>query len=196
MYIRYARISTQDQNSNLQTDALKLAGCGKVFTDKVSCTISERPRLTKLKEQLRKGDTLVIWRLDRLARSLKDLIKWVAYLEKEGIALKSIKENIDTSTPTGRLVFYIFGALSEFERSLIVERTHAGLTAARARDRKGGRPQTLGKEKRDVAVQLYNKKELTVNQICEIMEISKPTLYKYIDASLAKVDKPFESKTK
>ena len=151
--------------------------------------------MTKLKEQLRKGDTLVIWRLDRLARSLKDLIEWVAYLEKEGIALKSIKENIDTSTPTGRLVFHIFGALSEFERSLIVERTHAGLTAARARGRKGGRPQSLGKEKRDVAVQLYNQKELTINQICEMMEISKPTLYKYIDASVTKVEEPVEGKT-
>jgi len=194
MYIGYARISTQDQNDNLQTDALKLAGCGKIFTDKVSGIISERPGLTKLKEQLRKGDTLVIWRLDRLARSLKDLIEWIAYLEKEEIALKSIKENIDTSTPTGRLVFHIFGALSEFERALIVERTHAGLTAARARGRKGGRPQSLGKDKRDVAVQLYNQKELTINQICEIMEISKPTLYKYIDASLAEVDKLVESK--
>jgi DNA invertase Pin-like site-specific DNA recombinase len=110
----------------------------------------------------------------------------VAYLEKEGIALKSITENIETSTPTGRLVFHIFGALSEFKRSLIVERTHAGLTAARARGRKGGRPLSLGKEKRDVAVQLYNQKELTVDKICEMMDITKPTLYKYIRSSSTK----------
>ncbi len=194
MLIGYARISTQDQNHDLQTDSLKAAGCKKVFTDKVSGTISERPGLSKLKEQLRKGDTLVIWRLDRLARSLRDLIEWVAYLEKEGIALKSLKENIDTSTPTGRLVFHIFGALSEFERSLIVERTQAGLTAARARGRKGGRPKALGKDKRELAIELYNQKKLTINQICEMMEISKPTLYKYIDASLEKIGKPVEIK--
>jgi len=187
MLIGYARISTQDQNHNLQTDSLKIAGCEKIFTNRVSGTVSERPGLIKLKEQIRKGDTLVIWRLDRLARSLKDLIEWVAYLEKEGIALKSLKENIDTSTPTGRLVFHIFGALSEFERSLIVERTYAGLAAARARGRKGGRPKTLDKDKRDDAVDLYNQKKLTVRKICEMMEISKPTLYKYINTSLPKV---------
>ncbi len=170
-----------------KTDSLKLAGCEKVFTDRVSGTVSQRPGLIKLKEQIRKGDTLVIWRLDRLARSLKDLIEWVAYLEKEGIALKSLKENIDTSTPTGRLVFHIFGALSEFERSLIVERTYAGLAAARARGGKGGRSKTLDKDKRDVAVDLYNQKKLTVRKICEMMEISKPTLYKYINTSLPKV---------
>jgi DNA invertase Pin-like site-specific DNA recombinase len=106
----------------------------------------------------------------------------------------SLKENIDTSTPTGRLVFHIFGAPSEFERSLIVERTQAGLTAARARGRKGGRPKALGKDKREVAIQLYNQKKLTINQICEMMEISKPTLYKYIDASLEDIGKPVESK--
>ncbi len=185
MLIGYARISTQDQNHDLQTDSLKIAGCEKIFTDKVSGTISERPGLTKLKEQLLKGDTLVIWRLDRLARSLKDLIEWVAYLQKESIALKSLKENIDTSTPTGRLVFHIFGALSEFERSLIVERTHAGLAAARARGRKGGRPKALNKDKRDAAVDLYNQEKLTVEKICEMMEITKPTLYKYIRGSSA-----------
>lgn len=170
-----------------KTDSLKLAGCEKVFTYRVSGTVSQRPGLIKLKEQIRKGDTLVIWRLYRLARSLKDLIEWVAYLEKEGIALKSLKENIDTSTPTGRLVFHIFGALSEFERSLIVERTYAGLAAARARGGKGGRSKTLDKDKRDVAVDLYNQKKLTVRKICEMMEISKPTLYKYINTSLPKV---------
>lgn len=186
MLIGYARISTQDQNHDLQTDSLKAAGCKKIFSDKVSGTIPERPGLSKLKAQLRKGDTLVVYRLDRLARSIKDLIDWVTYLEKEGVAFKSIHENIDTTTPTGKLTFHIFAAIAEFERSLIVERTQAGLTAARARGRKGGRPQVLGKEKRDIVIDLYNQKKLTVEQICEMMGISKPTLYKYVKSNLLK----------
>lgn len=180
MLIGYARVSTLDQNDSLQLDALKTAGCEKVFTDKISGTVAERPGLTKVKDHLRKGDTLVIWRLDRLGRSLKDLLDWGAYLEKNGIALKSLQENIDTSTPTGKLVFHIFGALAEFERNLIVERTRAGLASARARGRLGGRPKTLNRDKRQLAVDLYNEKKLTVDKICEMMSISKPTLYKYI----------------
>lgn len=183
MVIGYARTSTQDQNQDLQIDALKKAGCEKMFNDKVSGTVSERPGLTGLKEQLRRGDTLVVYRLDRLARSIKDLIDWVTYLEKEGVAFKSVHENIDTTTPTGKLTFHIFAAIAEFERSLIVERTQAGLAAARARGRKGGRPKALDQDKRDVAVDLYNQKKLTIDKICEMMEITKPTLYKYIRGS-------------
>ena len=185
MIIGYARTSTQDQNQDLQIDALKKAGCEKMYSDKVSGTVAERPGLTKLKEQLRKGDILVVYRLDRLARSIKDLIDWVTYLEKEGVAFKSVHENIDTTTPTGKLTFHIFAAIAEFERSLIIERTQAGLAAARARGRKGGRPKALNKDKRDVAVDLYNQKKLTIEKICEMMEITKPTLYKYIRASSA-----------
>ncbi len=182
MLIGYSRISTGDQCDFLQQDSLNAIGCEKIFTDKISGTIAERPGLTKLKEQLRRGDTLVIWRLDRLARSLKDLLEWGAYLDKNGIALKSIQENIDTSTPTGRLVFHIFGALAEFERSLIVERTRAGLASARARGRLGGRPRSLNKDKRQLVVDLYNEKKLTVDKICSMMSITKPTLYKYVKA--------------
>jgi DNA invertase Pin-like site-specific DNA recombinase len=185
MKIGYARVSSQDQNHNLQLDDLHKAGCEKIFTDKVSGTVTERPGLTKIKEQLRSGDTLVIWRLDRLARSLRDLIDWAAYLEKEGVALVSINENIDTSTSTGRLIFHIFGALAEFERNLISERTKAGLSAARARGRLGGRPLSLSPEKIDVAVDLYNQKKLSIKKICEMLEISKPTLYSYIKAKSA-----------
>ena len=185
MVIGYARTSTQDQNQDLQIDALKKAGCEKMYSDKVSGTVSERPGLTKLKEQLRKGDILVVYRLDRLARSIKDLIDWVTYLEKEGVAFKSVHENIDTTTPTGKLTFHIFAAIAEFERSLIIERTQAGLAAARARGRKGGRPKALNKDKRDVAVDLYNQKKLTIEKICEMMEITKPTLYNYIRGSSA-----------
>jgi len=127
-----------DQNPELQQDALKAAGCEKVFTDRITGTAKTRPELDKLREQLRKGDTLVVWRLDRLGRSLKDLIEWVSLLESEGIGFKSLHESIDTTTSAGKLIFHIFGALAEFERNLIRERTNAGLAAARARGRKGG----------------------------------------------------------
>ena len=122
-------------------------------------------------------------RLDRLGRSLKDLIEWMNYLEKEGVALKSLEESIDTSSATGKLIFHIFGALSEFERNLIRERTQAGLAAARARGRLGGRPKSLNGKQRKLAVKLYNDKEVSITEICEMMGISKPTLYGYIRES-------------
>lgn len=181
MLIGYARVSTVEQNLALQQDALQRAGCQKIISDTVSGTRSERPGLTRLKEQLREGDTLVIWRLDRLGRSLKDLIDWAQYLEANGIAMKSLQEAIDTSTPAGRLVFHMFGALAEFERNLIRERTEAGLAAARARGRKGGRPRSLGKDKRKLVVQLYNGKEHTLKQIQELMNISKQTIYNIVE---------------
>lgn len=183
MLIGYARVSTNDQNLDLQKDALEKAGCEKIFVDKVSGTVAERPGLEKAREICRKGDTLIVWRLDRLGRSLKDLIEWMNYLDGEQVGLKSLQESIDTNTATGKLVFHIFGALSEFERNLIRERTQAGLAAARARGRLGGRPKALDKNKRKVVVDLYNKKELQVQEICEMMNISKPTLYSYVKQS-------------
>jgi DNA invertase Pin-like site-specific DNA recombinase len=180
MLIGYARVSTQDQVHDLQLDALKAAGCEKIFTDKISGTVAERPGLAKLKEHLRSGDILVVWRFDRLARSLRNLIEWMNYLESKDVALKSLQESIDTSTSAGKLVFHIFGALAEFERNLIQERTQAGLAAARARGRKGGRPILLNKDKRELAINLYNEKKHSVNKVCEMMGISKPTLYQYI----------------
>ena len=180
MLIGYARVSTFDQNPDLQKDALEKAGCEKIFIDTISGTVSQRPGLTKIKEILRKGDTLVVWRLDRLGRSLKDLIDWMNYLDTEGIALKSLQESIDTSTATGKLVFHVFGALAEFERNLIQERTQAGLSAARARGRLGGRPKTLNDDKKQVVIDLYNERKLTVKKICEMMGISKPTFYNYV----------------
>lgn len=180
MLIGYARISTFDQNADLQKDALEKAGCEKIFTDTISGTVSQRPALTKLKEILRKGDTLIVWRLDRLGRSLKDLIDWLNYLDTEGVALRSLQESIDTTTTTGKLVFHIFGALAEFERHLIVERTQAGLSAARARGRLGGRPKILDAGKKQVVIDLYNERKFTVKQICEMINISKPTLYNYV----------------
>ncbi len=120
MLIGYARVSTFDQNPDLQKDALEKAGCEKIFTDTISGTVSQRPGLTKIKEILRKGDTLVVWRLNRLGRSLKDLIDWMNYLDTEGVALKSVQESIDTSTATGKLVFRVFGALAEMAMSVIM----------------------------------------------------------------------------
>lgn len=184
MLIGYARVSTLLQNADLQHDALTIAGCERVFTDKISGTVAARPELAKLKDMLRQGDTLVVWRLDRLGRSLRDLMDWMNYLDQNGIALKSLQESIDTSTATGKLVFHIFAAMAEFERNLIVERTMAGLSAARSRGRKGGRPPKVSKEKRALAVKLYNEKQHSVDSICNLIGISKPTLYSYIKASL------------
>lgn len=140
MLIGYARVSTQDQTLDLQTDALKRAGCEKIFTDMASGAKSERPGLQEAMNHLRAGDMLVVWRLDRLGRSLKHLIATVTNLSDHGIGFKSLQENMDTTTSGGKLVFHIFGALAEFEREVIKERTNAGLRAARARGRFGGRP--------------------------------------------------------
>lgn len=181
MKIGYARVSTLDQNPALQQDALEKAGCGKVIVDRVSGTVAARPGLEKVKELLRAGDTLVVWRLDRLGRSLRDLIDWVRYLDEHDVGLQSLQEALDTGTPAGKLTFHLFGALAEFERNLIQERTQAGLAAARARGRRGGRRKSLTSDKRGLAVDLYNQKKMTVDKICEVMGISKPTLYRYID---------------
>lgn len=180
MLIGYARVSTHEQSLDLQKDALEKAGCEEIYEDKVSGVVAARPGLDMVKQILRKGDTLVVWRLDRLGRSLKDLMEWMSFLDEKKVGLKSIQESIDTTTTTGKLVFHIFGALAEFERNLIRERTQAGLAAARARGRLGGRPKSLDENKRKVVVDLYNKKELMVKEICEMMNISKPTLYTYV----------------
>ena len=182
MLIGYARVSTDDQNLDLQKDALARAGCEKILEDHQSGAKAVRPGLKSALEYTREGDTLVVWRLDRLSRSLKDLIEMVNQLEAQGVGLKSLHESLDTSSSSGKLIFHIFGALAEFERNLIRERTQAGLQAARARGRKGGRPKSLDADKRALAVQLYEERKHTVKQICEMMGISKPTLYKYIDA--------------
>jgi len=185
MRIGYARVSTAEQNLDLQRDALKAAGCERVITDKASGTVAVRPGLEKLKEQLRAGDTLVVWRLDRLGRSLRDLIGWMTYLEEEKVGLLSLHEAIDTTTTSGKLTFHLFGALAEFERNLIRERTQAGLTAARSRGKKGGRPTALNKDKRELAVRLYRENQMPIAKICTMLGISKPTLYAYVRAEEA-----------
>jgi DNA invertase Pin-like site-specific DNA recombinase len=180
MLIGYARVSTDDQNLDLQRDALQQAGCDKIYSDRQSGASAERAGLTTALEVVRSGDTLVVWRLDRLGRSLKDLIRLVEQLEQRGVGLKSLQENIDTTTSGGRLVFHLFGALAEFERNLIRERTQAGLSAARARGRQGGRPKMLDAEKRQLALRLYHEREHSVAEICRLMGISKSTLYNYL----------------
>lgn len=180
MKIGYARVSTSDQNLDLQKDALEKAGCTKIFVDEISGTVAKREGLDKAKEVLREGDELIVWRLDRLGRSIRDLIDWVNHLEEEGIGFKSLQESIDTTTSSGKLVFHIFAALAEFERNLIRERTNAGLAAARARGRLGGRKKSLNAKERKRIVEMYQRKNQTVKQICEMMNITKPTLYAYV----------------
>jgi DNA invertase Pin-like site-specific DNA recombinase len=180
MLIGYARVSTQEQDFALQTDALEKAGCKKIFSDKLSGAKADRPGLQEALEYLRKGDSLVVWRLDRLGRSLTDLIETVTNLEDQGIGFQSLTESIDTTTSGGKLIFHIFGALAEFERNLIRERTKAGLEAARARGRKGGRPRVLDGNKMELAFRLYDEKKNSIKEICQIVGVSKPTLYAYL----------------
>ena len=183
MLIGYARVSTNEQNLDLQKDALQKAGCERLYVEQASGSKSSRPELERTIEMLREGDTLVVWRLDRLGRSLKHLIELITKLEENGIGFKSLTESMDTTTNNGKLIFHIFGALAEFERNLIRERTQAGLAAARARGRKGGRPFALDHKKREMAVKLYNSKEHSVEEICQTMGISRPTLYSYVRAA-------------
>jgi DNA invertase Pin-like site-specific DNA recombinase len=180
MKVGYARVSTHEQNLSLQNDALTQIGCSKIFDDRVSGAKAERPGLQEAKAYVREGDTLVVWRLDRLGRSLKHLIETVTALEERGVGFQSLQESIDTTTSGGRLVFHIFGALAEFERNLIRERTCAGLAAARARGRKGGRPRALDEKKTQLVYQLYAERKRTVKEICDILDISRSTLYAYL----------------
>ena len=182
MLVGYARVSTDDQNLDLQKDALAAVACERIFEDRLSGAKAERPGLKAALDYVRDGDVIVVWRLDRLSRSLKDLIELVSLLESRGIGLKSLHESIDTASSSGKLIFHIFGALAEFERNIIRERTNAGLQAARARGRKGGRPKVLDADKRSLVVRLYDEKKHSIDQICKMMGISKPTLYKYIEA--------------
>lgn len=183
MKIGYARISTKDQNVDLQLDALQKAGCEKIFQEVVSGARAERPVLKQLLDTLRPGDVLVIWKLDRLGRSLKHLVELINNLREQDIGLQSLNDPIDTSTPQGRLSFNLFASLAEFERDLIRERTQAGLSAARARGRNGGRPKGLSEQAEvtaRAAETLYIERQLSVRQIADKLGISKTTLYKYL----------------
>ncbi|AEI37282.1 MAG: recombinase family protein [Zymomonas mobilis subsp. pomaceae] len=180
MKIGYARVSTHEENLNFQIAALEAAGCEEIFTDKVSGIKAERPGLTEALNFMREGDKFIIWRLDRLARSLKELITLVERLKEHSILFESLSEKIDTASSSGGLIFHIFGAMAEFERNLIRERTQAGLKAARARGRLGGRPHTPEK-KIKTAIDLYhNNPDLPIAEICKLSGVSRATLYRYL----------------
>src|SRR5215212_7410112 len=182
MNIGYARVSTDEQNLDSQRDALEKAGCELIFTDQVSGTKARRPGLDDALSHLRPGDTLVVWRLDRLGRSLRHLIDTVTTLQDKGIGFKSITEAIDTRTSGGKLVFHIFGALAEFEREIIRERTNAGLSAARSRGKTGGRPKALTDKQVEMLCQLAADRNRSVQEICKTLGISRRTFYRYVNA--------------
>jgi DNA invertase Pin-like site-specific DNA recombinase len=182
--IGYARVSRDDQNLNLQRDALKKAGCSVIYEEIISGKSVDRPELNQCLKALRPGDTLIVWRLDRLGRSLPDLVKVVSELEKAGIGFESLAEKIETSSAAGCLVFHFFSALAEFERNLIRERTHAGLAAARARGRSGGRKRKLDdKQMREIKAILRDP-NVHVSDVARRYGVSRSTLYNYIGTAL------------
>jgi DNA invertase Pin-like site-specific DNA recombinase len=180
MLVGYARVSTQDQNPALQLDALKAAGCEKLFVEKASGAQRDRPELLAALNYLRAGDSLVVWKLDRLARSLKQLIETVELLESRSIGLRSLTEAIDTATAGGKLVFHVFGALAEFERSIIRERTKAGLEAARARGKKGGRPPALVAKDLAAAKAMLSDPDITMEEVAKRLRVAPSTLYRHL----------------
>jgi DNA invertase Pin-like site-specific DNA recombinase len=183
MKFGYARVSTHDQNLNLQVDALRKEGCEKIFQEVASGSKVDRPELTRLLNEIRKGDVITIWKLDRLGRSLKHFLSLTNDLLEKGVHLKSLNDPVDTTSSQGRLIFNIFASLAEFERDLIIERTQAGLKSARARGRFGGRPKGLSdkaKKKAVAAEALYNERKLSVNEIGKNLGICKATLYSYL----------------
>jgi DNA invertase Pin-like site-specific DNA recombinase len=183
MRVGYARVSTKDQSLDLQLDALRKAECEEVFSEVASGAKTARPVLDEVLSRLRVGDVLVIWKLDRLGRSLKHLVTLATELMEQEVGLVSLNDPIDTTTPQGRLIFNIFASLAEFERDLIRERTQAGLEAARARGRTGGRPRGLSKQAEATAMAaetLYREGRLSTQEICDQLGISKPTLYAYL----------------
>ena len=179
MLVGYARVSTDDQNLDLQKDALLAAGCKRIFTDIASGAKSQRQGLADALQNCRPADTLVVWKLDRLGRSLRHLVETINDLIVRGVGFKSLQENIDTTTSGGKLIFHIFASLAEFERDIIRDRTNAGLSAARTRGRKGGRPKGVDEKKRKAALSLKKDPERSIKEICEIVGISRNTYYKY-----------------
>lgn len=179
--IGYARVSTRGQNDDSQLDELKAAGCDKIFTDKASGKLDKRPGWDACLEYLREGDTLVITRLSRAMRSLRQLLTVAAELNERGIQLRVIKQEIDTTSPTGRLVFHILAAIDEFQRELIVEGTNEGLAAARARGRVGGRKPGLSSAQVAEARRMYDRQDMTVQQIADVLKVSRATVYRHLE---------------
>ena len=180
MKVGYARVSTADQYLRMQEDALRSAGCEEIYTDIASGAKSQRPGLDKALNYLREGDTLVVWKLDRLGRSIQHLIQTITTLQEKQIYFKCLQEVIDTTTSGGKLIFHIFSALAEFERDLIHERTEAGLKAARVRGHMGGRPPLLDNRQINRMIEMYDEEKNTVAEICKIYDISRPSFYNYL----------------
>lgn len=180
-FIGYVRVSTYEQNNELQVDALNALGCKKIYADRVSGAKADRIELNKLKENIREGETVVVWKLDRMSRSLKDLIELVSFFDSKGVGLRSITENIDTATSGGKLIFHIFGSMAEFERDLIRERTLAGLATARARGRNGGRPKITTDKQDEMIWKMYQDKTIPIQTIMDTFRISKSKLYNLVD---------------
>jgi DNA invertase Pin-like site-specific DNA recombinase len=176
--IGYARVSTRDQDPSLQHDALAAAGCDRIFTDVASGRLDSRPQLDACRDYLRRGDTLVVWKLDRAGRSLRHLVDLTASLAEQGVELRSVQDGLDTSTPAGKLLFHLMAALAEFEADLIRERTVAGLAAARARGRTGGRPAVMTPAKLEVARQMHSSKQHTMATIAATLGVGRATLYR------------------
>jgi DNA invertase Pin-like site-specific DNA recombinase len=187
MLIGYARVSTQEQNLDLQKDDLKQAGCKRIFTDVASGSRAERPGLNQAVAYAREGDTLVVWKLDRFGRSLAHLIEGVRQLQARGIGFRSLRENIDTTSSAGKLIFHLFGALAEFERDLIGERTAAGLSSARARGRLGGRRPLLDSKQVTLLRSLAADRANSPGVICETLGISRATFYRYLATRAGKI---------
>ena len=197
MKIGYARVSTQDQDLALQLDALRKIGCATVYQEKVTSRKKERPELQAMITRLQENDVVVVWKLDRLGRSLKELVTLVNRIQSKGAEFQSLHDHIDTTTPQGRFTFHIFAALAEFERDIIQERTKAGLATARARGRVGGRPKGLSKaaqHKAIVAEKLYLERELTIKQICQQLSVSKSTFYNYLRHRGVEIGAPRQKK--
>lgn len=180
MDVGYVRVSKREQNPELQRRELLAAGCERIFEERISSREEKRPELFAAFDYCREGDVLVVWRLDRLGRSIKELIELVNELEGRGVGFRSLRESLDTTSPGGRLVFHVFASIAEFERDVIRERTMAGLEAARARGRKGGRKPVMDERKIALASRLMGDREVSIPQVCEAMGVSSSTLYRYL----------------
>lgn len=189
MLVGYARVSTTDQRADLQIKSLREKGCERVFDEQASGASVDRPQLSAALNFMREGDCLVVWKLDRLARSIRQLIQTVDLLDGRGVGLQSVTENIDTTSPSGRLVFHVFGALAEFERSIIRERTKAGLAAAKANGRMGGRPKALSEGDIQAAMAMLRDPGISGREVARRLSISISTLYRYIPGAKGSLDR-------
>ncbi len=181
MKIGYARVSTIDQNLDVQIDGLKKEGCDRIYKEKLSGSRYDRPELNSLLENLRKGDILIVWKLDRLGRTVKQLVSLVEELKNRGVQFKSIRDNIDTGSATGTFFFHVMASFAQLERELTIERTMAGLKAARSRGRFGGRPEVHSKDKKELAYKMYLENDKTVQEIADTLDIGRVTIYRYIN---------------